>query len=168
MIKPEIFEACLIKWMQQVQKVTEGDVLAIDGKVLRGSYDNNKGYSAICMVSAWSTLNGAVLGQIKTDSKSNEITAIPELLSMLNRKKCIITLDAAGCQKAITRKIVKADADDVIALKGNQPTLYQSAQEHFEDLLESKKEKLNFYSTSEKKGGRIDNRNYYVFEDVDE
>lgn len=167
-LKPKQFEACFFNWMQQVQSITEGDVIAIDGKTLRGSYDKNAHRFAINMVSAWSSLNNTVLGQIKTETKSNEITAIPKLLEMLDINGCIITIDAAGCQEKITEVIVENGGDYVIALKDNQPTLFNSAQEHFEELLEKNHTALNFHSTSENGHGREDTKNYYVFDDIDE
>ncbi len=130
--------------MSSVQSSSQGDVISVDGKVLRGSYDENNKHTAINMVSAWSSLNSATLGQIKTASKSNEITAIPKLLEMLNIKSCIITIDAAGCQKTITKTIVEKEADYVLVLKGNQPTLYNSAQKVFEEFLEEQPKKINF------------------------
>ena len=100
------FQTCFINWMQGVATVTNGDVIAIDGKTLRRSYDSSSGKSAIHMVSAWSTVNAVVLGQEKTAEKSNEITAIPELLDVLALKGCIVSIDAMGCQKEIAKKII--------------------------------------------------------------
>jgi hypothetical protein len=102
-----------------VVTATAGDVVAIDGKTLRRSHDNASGKSAIHMVSAWSSANGLVLGQEKTAEKSNEITAIPELLNVLELKSCIVSIDAMGCQTAIAEPIVQHKADYVLALKGN-------------------------------------------------
>ncbi len=95
------FEKMFIEWMQVCHEITDGEIIAIDGKTVRGSYDKGKRKGAIHMVSAFSTENGVVLGQVKTDAKSNEITAIPELLNLLDLKKCLITIDAMGCQKNI-------------------------------------------------------------------
>ncbi len=168
MIIPEEFEKCFLLFTQSIQTVTQGDVLAIDGKSLNSSYDKGDNHAAINMVSAWSSLNGTTLGQIKTAAKSNEITAIPELLEMLSIKNCIITIDAAGCQKKITEVIIEKEADYILALKGNQPTLYASAQEHFEELIETNPSKVDFHSTTKTGHGRQEVRNYYVFDDVDD
>ncbi len=93
--------------MQSIREITEGDIIAIDGKTLRGSYSAEAGKSAIHMVSAWSSANGVVLGQEKTAEKSNEITAIPELLNSLAIKGCLVSIDAMGCQKEIAKQIVE-------------------------------------------------------------
>ena len=100
------FQARFISWMRSVSEATEGAVVAIDGKTLRRSHDNQSGKSAIHMVSAWSSTNGVVLGQEKTSEKSNEITAIPELLEVLELKGCIVTIDTMGCQAEIAKKII--------------------------------------------------------------
>lgn len=164
-IDPMEFEICFLKWMHLIQDKTMGDVIAIDGKVLRGSYDKNSNKAAINMVSAWSGLNSVILGQVKTGNKSNEITAIPELLKLLDIKDCIITIDAAGCQEKITKDIVEQGGDYVIALKGNQSTLYNAAQEQFEEMLENHPGKIDFHETVESGHGRQETRNYYVFHD---
>lgn len=124
-IDPEEFENCFMKWIQGVAKLMEGEVVAIDGKCLRHSYDRTSNKAAIHMVSAWASKNKCVLGQRKVDSKSNEITAIPALLKMLTLKGCIVTIDAIGCQKDIAAQIVAKEADYVLALKKNQPHLYE-------------------------------------------
>ena len=109
-----------------LNKITEGEVIAIDGKTLRHSYDKGKDKSAIHMVSAWATTNRLVLGQCKVDEKSNEITAIPELIKVLEIAGCIVTIDAMGCQKQIVKSIVDKSGEYVIALKKNQGNLYKN------------------------------------------
>ena len=109
------FASCFTQWIQSVMKATDGDIIAIDGKTLRRSYDSGSGKSAIHMVSAWSSLNGVVLGQEKTAEKSNEITAIPELLNSLAIKSCIVSIDAMGCQKNIAEQIIKQKGDYLLA-----------------------------------------------------
>ncbi len=99
------FEKMSIEWMQVCHEITDGEISTIDGKTIRGSYDKGKRKGAIHMVSAFSTENGVVLGQVKTEAKSNKITAIPELLNLLGLKKCVITIHAMGCQKDIASKI---------------------------------------------------------------
>jgi predicted transposase YbfD/YdcC len=131
LLDPVQFQACFLSWMQAVAAATAGEVVAIDGKALRRSFDKGTTKRAIHMVSAWATANGVVLGQRKVDAKSNEITAIPELLDLLALTGCIVTIDAMGCQRAIAQKIVVQGADYVLALKGNQPTLEQAVQRFF-------------------------------------
>lgn len=126
------FENCFIKWMASVSKATDGDVVAIDGKTLRRSYDKKSTKSAVHMVSAWSSANGVVLGQEKTAEKSNEIIAIPELLNSLAIKGCIVTIDAMGCQKEIAKQIVGKQADYLLALKGNQGNLHNDVNSFFD------------------------------------
>ncbi len=110
-IDPEQFQECFLKWMTSVSTNTKGEIIAIDGKQLRCSHDKSKGKSAIHMVSAWATTNRMVLGQVKVDEKSNEITAIPELLSRLALHSCLVTLDAIGDQVDIAQKIVDGGGD---------------------------------------------------------
>lgn len=125
------FESCFINWISDIARITEGDVIAIDGKTLRRSFDNKSGKSAIHMVSAWSSANGVVLGQEKTAEKSNEITAIPELLTSLAIKGCLVSIDAMGCQKEIASQIVKQGGDYLLALKGNQGNLHSDVESFF-------------------------------------
>src|ERR1700743_1233494 len=122
------FEDCFLEWVKDVADVTEGEIISIDGKTIRGS--RGKGAkSAIHMVSAWAEANHMVLGQVKTSEKSNEITAIPKLLKVLELKGCIVTIDAMGCQRDIVRQIIKAEADYIIAVKGNQGQLEQDVED---------------------------------------
>jgi predicted transposase YbfD/YdcC len=120
-LNPKQFEACFIRWMTGMCPALTGQVVAIDGKTVRGSHQ--RGERAIHLVSAYGSGLGAVLGQVRTADKSNEITAIPELLDALLLKGAIVTIDAMGCQSAIASRIVKAGADYVLAVKGNQPSL---------------------------------------------
>ncbi|MET3981845.1 putative transposase YbfD/YdcC [Mucilaginibacter sp. UYP25] len=123
-LDPLEFETCFLEWVKSVAKLTDGEIISIDGKTIRGS--RGKGpKSAIHMVSAWAGTNTMVLGQVKTAEKSNEITAIPKLLNVLELKECIVTIDAMGCQTAIIKQIKEAGADYVIAVKGNQGQLEQ-------------------------------------------
>jgi predicted transposase YbfD/YdcC len=123
-IKPAEFEACLLSWITALHEITGGQVVAIDGKTLRRSFDTATSKSAIHMVSAWATANHVSLGQVVVDQKSNEITAIPKLLEMLEISGCLVTIDAMGCQTEIAQAIVDAGADYVLAVKGNQPKLH--------------------------------------------
>ncbi len=119
-------------WMKACHEATDGAVVAIDGKTLRGSYCRGKDKAAIHMVSAFSTANnGVVLGQIKTEDKSNEITAIPELLKLLDLYGCLVTIDAMGCQKKIAQTVREKGADYLLSVKENQPRLAAAFEEAF-------------------------------------
>jgi hypothetical protein len=135
LLSPSRFQDCFVGWIQAVAEVVAGQVVAIDGKTLRRSYDRRSAKAAIHMVSAWATHNRVVLGQLKTEEKSNEITAIPELLKVLDVKGCIVTIDAMGCQKAIAQPIVEQEADYVLALKQNHGTLYEAVEQRFQEAL---------------------------------
>jgi predicted transposase YbfD/YdcC len=126
------FQRCFLEWVQAVNVLTAGQVIAIDGKTLRRSHDKRRGKAALHMVSAWASANRLVLGQMATNAKSNEITAIPELLRLLDLKGCIVTIDAAGTQTAIAEQIVAAEGDYVLALKGNQKGLSEDVTRLFE------------------------------------
>jgi predicted transposase YbfD/YdcC len=119
MISPDEFSKCFTEWVKSLAKRISG-IIAIDGKTLRGSFHGAKSRDCLHMVSAWSVENGLVLGQIRTKEKSNEITAIPALLTLLDIKDCIVTIDAMGCQTEIAQKILDGGGDYVLALKGNQ------------------------------------------------
>jgi predicted transposase YbfD/YdcC len=128
------FQVCFMNWITTVSEITEGQVIAIDGKTLRRSHDKTLGKGAIVMVSAWATADHLVLGQVKVDEKSNEITAIPELLRALDISGCIITTDAMGCQKEIASLIVEEEGDYALALKENHGQLYEDVKLLFDDL----------------------------------
>ncbi len=135
LLNPEELQQCFLKWVESISQITFGEIVAIDGKTLRHSYDRSKNKPAIHMVSAWATTNGLVLGQRKVDSKSNEITAIPELLKVLSLKGCIVTIDAIGCQKKIVKQTIKQGGDYVIGLKKNQCGLYERVEKLFDEAL---------------------------------
>lgn len=147
-----LFEQCFISWMQSVVRLTEGQVIAIDGKTLRGSGSATNGKKAIHMVSAFASANKVVLGQLACSEKSNEITAIPALLELIIVKGCIVTIDAMGCQTAIAKQIIKQEADYILAVKDNQKKLHKEVQEMF-GLVNSKS-----FETIEKNNGRIETR----------
>ena len=156
-VEPEQLQSSFIRWMQKVHSLTDGEVVAIDGKTLRSSYNRENRQSAIHMVSAFATANGVVMGQIKTDAKSNEITAIPELLNLLDLKGCLITIDAMGCQKDIAQTIVNKGADYLLAVKDNQRKLHNAIKEAFRGVKPASLE-------MEKAHGRIEAREHYVLD----
>jgi len=163
-IKPAEFEACLLSWITALHEITAGQIVAIDGKTLRRSFDTAHGKSAIHMVSAWATANHISLGQIVVDEKSNEITAIPKLLKMLELSGCLVTIDAMGCQTAIAQEIVDAGADYVLAVKANQPSLYEDLQWFFtyHGTFDFAKVSASRHATCEKGHGRKEERSYFV------
>jgi predicted transposase YbfD/YdcC len=130
-VSPKAFEQCLMRLSQQLAEACDEEVIAVDGKRIRRSYDRKQGQAPLHMVRAWATAQGMALGMVKTDCKSNEITAIPELLALLELKGAIVTLDAMGCQSAIAEQIVEQEADYVLAVKDNQPALHGELQEFF-------------------------------------
>ena len=160
MLDPVQFERCFTEWVDAVNEVMEGQVVAIDGKTVRRSHDRVVGKSAIHMVSAWASANQLILGQVKVDDHSNEITAIPQLLDTLDVSGCTVTIDAMGCQKEIAKTIVEKDADYILALKRNQPQLYDDAEEMFEQSRRSGFTDLGYHfcETVEKGHGRIEKR----------
>jgi predicted transposase YbfD/YdcC len=168
LLDPEAFQACFLRWMQAVTEVTAGEIVAIDGKVLRRSFAKGTGKQAIHMVSAWASENGVVLGQRKVDTKSNEITAIPALLDLLFLKGCIVTIDAMGCQRTIAEKIVAQGADYVLALKGNQPTLEQAVVSFFVTgpEAETHRTQSDYYEQTECGHGREETRRAWSSADM--
>lgn len=121
-IDPAQFQRCFADWVRGISELSRGEVVAIHGKTLRRSYDGGCGKAAIHMVSAWAQNNSVVLGQVKVDDRSNETTAIPRSLSMLELSGCIVTIDAMGCQKEIAATIIESGADYVLSVKKNQPS----------------------------------------------
>lgn len=133
-IKPDEFEACFQRWTHDVSS-HQGEIIAIDGKTLRRSHDNTGGKSAIHIVSAWACENKMVFGQVATDEKSNEITAIPKLLEMLVLDDSVVTIDAMGCQKKIAETIKESNGDYIFSLKGNHGTLHKEVQMFLDDAI---------------------------------
>lgn len=158
------FASCFTRWIQAVTEATNGDVIAIDGKALRRSFNTKDEKSAIHMVSAWSTANGVVLGQEKTAEKSNEITAIPELLNSLAIQGCIITIDAMGCQKNIAEQIVKQKGDYLLALKGNQGNFHEEVVAFLSMAKENnfKHVEHDFHEEIDAGHGRVETRRAYA------
>ena len=131
-LDPAPLEELFARWMHAVADATSGDVVAIDGKVLRRAFNKASGGPFITMVSAWSTANGVVLGQLANEEGSNEIAAFPRLLELLHLKGCLVSIDAAGCQTNIAAKIVDAGGDYLLAVRDNQPKLYEAVVAQFE------------------------------------
>ena len=168
-ISPLEFERCFESWFSSVIDTLGPQVIGVDGKTLRHSYDRSSNKAAIQMVSAWATENRLILGQIKVEEGSNEITAVPALLRVLAIKGCIVTLDALHCQKETTEVIIEQDADYVIALKRNQEKLYNQVIEYFNEILVDNPESdtLDFYLTEETGHGREEVRRYWITEHLD-
>lgn len=175
-IKPEHFMECFLQWTQGLRQAFNQEIVAIDGKALRRA--KSKDQPIPYMVNAWAKENGLVLGQWRVNDKSNEITAIPHLLRVLELAGCIVTLDAMGCQKNIAKEISEADAEYVLALKGNQPTVYQEVKDFFTTVLAEEKKPLaqrtcpvkpetwQHLETVEKDHGRLTIRRYWQCDDI--
>jgi predicted transposase YbfD/YdcC len=170
LLKPDQLQASFGSWIQAVAQLTAGQFIAIDGKTLRRSYDRRSGKAAIHMVSAWAAQNHVVLGQLKTEEKSNEITAIPELLRLLDVSGCLVTIDAMGCQRAIAEQIVQQGGDYVLALKRNHETLYEAVETlfHRAQAQSSAAPRLQYYETTDKAHGRLEIRRHWVTDAVAE
>jgi len=149
----------LSRWTQSVRAVLGGEVVALDGKSVRRAL--NQGEDVRMIVSAWATESGLLLGQRKVRDKSNEITAVPELLRALELAGCIVTADAMHCQKTIAKEIIEADAQYVLALKGNQGTAHQEIKAYLDDAITRKRKGLAFLETVDKGHGRLETRRYW-------
>lgn len=168
-LDPVAFEQSFLSWVQTVMKVTEGQVIAIDGKTLRRSHDHANGKEAIHIVSAWAEKNCLVLGQVKVDEKSNEITAIPALLRILEISGCIVTTDALGCQQEIASTVIERGGDYLLALKENQNQLYEDVTDLFKGAEEVKflDVEHTYAKTTNKNHGRIEIRECWAISDPD-
>jgi predicted transposase YbfD/YdcC len=173
-IDPHCFLDCFVRWVQGICPTLAGDVVGIDGKALRHAL--NDGASIPYIVSAWASENGLALGQVKVDDKSNEITAIPELLEILDLQGCIVTIDAMGCQKDIAAQIIDKKADYVLALKGNHATIHKEIEQFFADAVPPcateaattvTPDTMGFCQTVDKGHGRIETRRYWQSTDID-
>lgn len=165
-LDPEAFKACFLRWAKDFKKEL-GDVIAIDGKTLRRSYDKENERSAIHMVSAFASEARLVLAQERVTEKSNEITAIPKLIDTLDIKGAVVTIDAMGCQKAIAEKIVAAGGDYVLAVKGNQNTLHTEVTKHFNNIFDMEHNRyVDVSSQNNKSRGRLESRKCLATEDL--
>ena len=160
------FAEGLFRWTQALHEASGGKIIGIDGKALRRSFARKSGKAMLHLVTAWASENGLTLGQVACEEKSNEITAIPELLKLLNIKGCTVTIDAMGCQKEIAAQIREQKGHYVLALKGNQSGLQEEMHQFFEDALDKdfKGVKREIYQTTETGHGRTDERMCHVLE----
>jgi predicted transposase YbfD/YdcC len=168
-LKPDELTQCFVRWTEALRESLDGDIVAIDGKTLRRSFDQAAAQSAIHMVSAWANANRLVLGQLKVDDKSNEITAIPKLLRMLELEGAIVTIDAMGCQKEIVKTITEQGAEYVLALKDNHPTLHGEVQLFFDDVKANRFDHVIYdhHTTIDADHGRLETRNYWITADIE-
>jgi predicted transposase YbfD/YdcC len=167
-IAPKHLQECFASWVAAAAGALPDEVVAIDGKTLRRSYDRGSGRGPIHMVSAWAKANGVCLGQVKTDAKSNEITAIPQLLELLELRGCIVTLDAMGCQREIAQAIQDKGADYVLAVKDNQPNLHEAIVDYFEtaDRCGFEGVPVERHHELDSDHGRIEQRRYELVADL--
>ena len=165
-LKPEAFQACFRDWLAHAVRTDDGParLVAIDGKTCRGSHDAAHGLGPLHIVSAWASEHGIALGQVATEEKSNEITAIPQLLKQIELKKTLITIDAMGCQKDIARDIVAGGGDFVLAVKDNQPKLAEAIRTCVLAQLDRDREGLQYRTreTTDRGHGRVDERLYFL------
>jgi predicted transposase YbfD/YdcC len=162
-LDPEVFKACFYSWVKSITQVLGAQIIPIDGKTAKQSYDRNGQHKAIHIVSAWASEHRLVLGQMKVNQKSNEITAIPAELDVLEITKCIITIDAMGCQKEIAAKIIGKKADYVLALKGNQGKLHEQVEQWFKQAHNNDFAGIDYsyYQTTHSTHHRLERRQYW-------
>jgi predicted transposase YbfD/YdcC len=168
-LDPAAFEECFMGWINELASASTGRLIAIDGKTIRRSLDAASGKAAIHMVNAWCEANHMVLGQVATDEKSNEITAIPQLLKLLDIKGAVVTMDAGGCHKKIAQQIVDQGGHYLIQLKGNQGTLHKETIELFDNCLTDDCHGISYSTavTTDKGHGRIEQRRIWATSEVD-
>jgi predicted transposase YbfD/YdcC len=175
-LKPQAFQSCFQKWIANMEAIDGEDLddsqehIAIDGKALRRSHDRRRGLGPLFLVSAWSVRRGISLGQLATDEKSNEITAIPELLEQINVTNAVVTIDAAGCQREIAEQVIESGGDYILALKGNQGNLHQQVQDYIVKNMENEFADVSArkYEEVVKGHGRVDRLTYYQMAAPDE
>lgn len=167
-LDPAAFEQCFMKWITQLATTSKGRLIAIDGKTIRRSLDSANSKAAIHMVSAWCQANHMVLGQLATDAKSNEITAMPKLLKLLDLDGAVVTIDAAGCQKKIARQIVDQGADYVLQLKGNQTALHSETVMLFDQCIRDDCHGISYHTAATTNGGhgRIEQRRIWATSEI--
>lgn len=174
LIKPTHLQDCFINWAKTMAPISKGEGISIDGKALRGTADPDNPNSFVHMVSAWSSSSNFTLGQLKVEGKSNEITAIPKLLDMIDIKGAVVTIDAIGCQTKIAAKIINSEGDYILAVKENQPNLYDEIEHYFNNVKDNELELAEcqlFESDNSKekeKHGRIEKRKVYSTGSIEE
>ena len=168
-LDPAQFQSCFMAWTQAIAELLPGEVVAIDGKTARRSHDRAGGKGAMHLVSAWAAQNTLTLGQVRTEAKSNEITAIPQLLDLLDLQGCIVTIDAMGCQREIARKITDGGTDYVLAVKENQGQLYEGIRDLFEGAAALGFDGVPYdYAQTVNKGhGRVERRECWTITETD-
>ncbi len=169
-LDPKQFHHCFLSWTESVSELSQGTVISLDGKTARASFNRATGLLPAHIVSAWCSQNGGlVLGQLKVDSKSNEITAIPELLKLLAIKGCIVTIDAMGCQTKIVNQILGQEGDYLLTLKSNHKKTYRAVTTYFHDQIEhnlSWRDKANFFDAFDPSHGRTVRRRVWHLSDL--
>jgi predicted transposase YbfD/YdcC len=169
-LNPQRFQECFLSWTQAVAQLTQGALVSLDGKTVKASFDRATAASPLHMLSAWCSANGGlVIGQIKTDTKSKEITAIPELLQLLAIKGCLVTIDAMGCQTAIADQILAQGGDYLLALKSNHQKAYAAVTQHFHQHIEHNlpwRNAENFFDAFDESHGRLVRRRLWTLTDL--
>jgi predicted transposase YbfD/YdcC len=158
------FMACFVRWSESLHKATKGEVIALDGKTIRHSFDKASGQPALHVISAWASENGLALGHVKVDDKSNEITALPKLLEMLDVRDRTVTMDAMGCQKELAEQIVDKGGDYVLCVKGNQISLRDDVARFFDECEDFRGVDHTYFESVEKDHGRIEIRKCWAVE----
>src|SRR5713101_6526017 len=168
-LAPEELIQCFLAWTNALSAASGGDIVSIDVKTLRHSFDQATATAAIHMVSAWASANRLVLGQLKVDEKSNEITAIPKLLHLLDVKGAVVTIDAMGCQKEIAKTITERGAEYVLALKDNHPTLSEAVTLFLNDARDTAFADIehSYHETVDGDHGRIETRRYWITSEIE-
>lgn len=168
-LDPDAFERCFMQWVEGLVQVSGVNALHIDGKTLRRSFDRGSSRAAIHMVSVWASKANLTLGQLATDEKSNEITAIPRLLELITLHSAVVTIDAMGCQRDIAAKIIDGGGDYILAVRKNQPTLYEEIELLFDDAIANDFEGMgyDFDEQTDAGHGRVEVRRVWVTRDVD-
>lgn len=164
-LDPDAFMACFVTWSQALHEATNGEVIALDGKTIRHSFDRASGQPALHIISAWASENGLALGHVKVDDKSNEITALPKLLEMLDITGRTVTMDAMGCQKELAEQIVDKGGDYVLCVKRNQESLHEDVAWFFDECGDFEGIDHTYYESVEKDHGRIEVRKCWAVED---
>ena len=161
-LDPQSLLECFMDWSESLHVATGGEVIALDGKAIRHSFDIAHGQLPLRVISAWATENGLTLGQLKVDAEGNEITALPKLIEMLDLKDMAVTIDAIGCQKGIAAQIVRKDGDYVLRVKRNQESLYDNLERFFQDEGDIPKEDPFYFKSTDKDHGRVEVRECWV------